>query len=252
VTKQISLAEEELALAKAKMEGGLTSREELLSRYRALESLRGDAESYAAEEQKAVERKTEAESKIREYTAALSSSAKKELASVNERIAETESGLFRLETSSGRLEVLAPVSGLIHALAYKTAGTVLSAGALVTEIIPVGDNPKAQIRIDPKSIGSVHPGLAAKIKVSAYPSDRYGAFRGRLAEVSPTTFIGNDGKPYYRGIVEISGRELEDSGPLDLVPGMTLTAELRTGSKTLLDYLLKPIFASARESFREK
>jgi adhesin transport system membrane fusion protein len=250
--RQVALAEEDAAISRELVDQGMAARPELLAKLKVFEGLIEENESLAAEADKAEERLGEISSRIREFRASQIKQGKSELASVNERIAQAETSLSRLETSAGRLELQAPVTGMVHAINYRSPGSVIPPGAVIMELIPTGKMPNAQIRINPSGIGTVNVGHPTRLKISAYPYDRYGAFKGTLNSISPTTFIGGDGKPYYRGIVRIDGRELEHAETLDLVPGMTLSAELLIGKKTLLQYLLKPIFASAREAFREK
>lgn len=248
----LSLAERDVEITERLVSSGALAPSELSEKQRKVQSLANSLEALTAEANQAQERATEFRIKLDEYRASGIKQLRMDLANTNERIAQAQEQMRRITSNTSRLEIVSPVDGIVHDLRYKTLGTIVPAGAVIMEIIPTGKLPKAQISIDPKSVGSLKVGNPARIKISAYPFDRYGAFVGTLSEISPSTFLNAQGRPYYYGIVEITGRELADSENLDLVAGMTLTADLRTGEKTLMQYLLKPIFASAREAFREK
>ncbi len=250
--RELAFAKEDTKVTGDLVASGAVSNSELTAKLRKIESLKSDIQAVGIEINQAQERVKEYRAKLDEYRTSSIRQVHMELAGVNERLAQAEEQVKKYTTSTNRLEVLAPVDGVVHALNYKTLGTIIPAGAVILELIPTGKLPKAQIRIDPKSIASLKAGNPARVKISAYPFDRFGAFTGTLTEISAATFPSPDGRTYYRGIVEILGRELTSAEPLPLVAGMTLSADLYTGEKTLLQYLLKPIFASAREAFREK
>lgn len=252
LNRALAAAEEDARITASLVASGAVAQSELIDRQRKIEALSNSIEALSVEAEQAQERAAEYRIKLDEYRAAMNKQLRMDLATTNERIALAEEQEKRLASSENRLEIEAPVDGIVHDIKYKTLGTIVPAGAVIMELIPTGKVPKAQIRIDPKSVGSLKPGNQARIKVSAYPFDRFGAFTGTLTDISASTFTSPEGRSYFQGIIEITGRELESSESLDLVAGMTLVADMRTGEKTLMQYLLKPIFASAREAFREK
>ena len=91
------------------------------------------------------------------------------------------------------------------------------------------------------------------VKVTTFDFARYGGIDGTLCEVSATTFLDENGEPYYRGLVNLSQNHVGIDDTVNLVlPGMTVQADIKTGKKTLLEYLLKPVVSSVNESFRER
>ena len=147
------------------------------------------------------------------------------------------------------LEVKSPVSGYIHALSI-TATSIVKPGSTIMEIIPIEVPVVAEIDISPRDVGHVHSGQLVTVKIDSFDYNRYGAVEGVLKEVSPSTFLKPDGVPYYRGLVTINDIDKISFGPL--IPGMTILADIHTGKKSVLEYLLKPIFSSAQEAFRER
>ncbi len=110
-----------------------------------------------------------------------------------------------------------------------------------------------EARISSRDVGHVQAGQPVTVKVATYDYARYGGVPGTLTGVSASTFIGEDGAPFYKGFVELE-RGYVGANPKrnHVLPGMTIHADIKTGSKTLLQYLLKPLYASVDESFHER
>ena len=114
-------------------------------------------------------------------------------------------------------------------------------------------NPPAKARISPRDIGHVSPGQPVKVKVSAFDFARYGEISGSLSSVSATTFLTDAGEAFYRGRVVLDKNYVGGDASRNLiVPGMTVEADIITGSKTILDYPLKPIQVSLNTAFTER
>ena len=158
-----------------------------------------------------------------------------------------------------RTTVLAPVHGTVKNVRVNTIGGVIQPGEHILEIVPLEDQLLVETRIKPSDIAFLRPGLAATVKVSAYDYGIYGGLKGKIDLISPDTLKDDQrapsGRPddnYYRVLVLTDSSTLAVGGKqLPIIPGMTATVEIRTGEKTILDYLLKPIF-KMREAFRER
>jgi hypothetical protein len=102
-------------------------------------------------------------------------------------------------------------------------------------------------------VGHVKVGDQVQVKVGTYDFASYGSIPGVLDSVSASTFLDAERKPYYRGLVTLSKNYLGNDPTRNLVsPGMTVSAEIKTGKKSLLTYLLKPINRTFTESFQER
>ena len=127
-------------------------------------------------------------------------------------------------------------------------------GEEILEIIPLGEELFVEARVKPENIALVERGQATTIKLSAYDYTIYGTLQGQVDFISADTFEdeGNlRGEPFYRVTVRVDMTRLTDrQQEIEIRPGMRATAELQTGSKTVLQYLLKPLYKS-REAFRE-
>ena len=113
---------------------------------------------------------------------------------------------------------------------------------------------KIEARINPRDIAFTFPQMSATIKLTAYDYTVYGNLSGKVTHISADTFDdgpGEDTPPYYKAIIEVDPRSIvQAKGEIEIRPGMQAEAELHVGTKTLLQYLLKPLFKT-REALRE-
>ncbi len=153
-----------------------------------------------------------------------------------------------------RTVITSPMTGIVNALQITTIGGVVRPGEEILEIIPLGEELFVEARVKPEDIARVEPGQAATVKLSAYDYTIYGTLKGAVDFVSADTFEDERNprsEPFYRVTVRVDmSRLTEGQEGIEIRPGMRATAELHTGSKTVLQYLLKPLYKS-REAFRE-
>ena len=153
-----------------------------------------------------------------------------------------------------RTVITSPLAGIVNSLAVTTIGGVIRPGEEIVEIIPLGEELFVEARVKPENIASVKPGQDATIKLSAYDYTIYGTLKGKVDFVSADTFEDERNPrapPYYRVTVRVDRSDLtKRQKDIEIRPGMRAIAELQTGSKTILQYLLKPLYKS-REAFRE-
>lgn len=153
----------------------------------------------------------------------------------------------------GRLEVRAPVRGLVKGLSVNTVGGVVAPGQGLMEIVPMDENLVVEVRISPRYIGPMRVGQPVQVKVSSYDFSRYGSVTGRLESISATTFTGENGERYYRGRVALDKNYVGDERQHNMImPGMTVMADIITGDKTILEYLMKPVHRAMLSSFSER
>lgn len=165
------------------------------------------------------------------------------------------------EQLSGRADVLrrtvlkSPVRGLVKNIRIATIGGVIQPGAPVMEIVPIGTRILIEARIKPSSIGFVRVGQHVEVKLSAYDYTTYGGLKGTIETISPDALGDTDkassGATYYRALVRAEPSTLQARGkPLPVMPGMTGSVEVRTGERSVMSYLLRPMLKS-KEAFQE-
>lgn len=178
--------------------------------------------------------------------------AYEKLAKISGDIAQNVKAIGKLEERIKRLKLLSPVNGFVKGLALNTIGAVVLPGQKIMEIVPYDKNFVVQIKISPQHIGHIKVNQPVNIKFSTFDFSRYGTVDGRLEKISATTFNGSDGERYYHGRVLLSQKHVGKNPNNLIMPGMTVMAEVITGRKTILDYLLKPIQASLQSAFKER
>jgi adhesin transport system membrane fusion protein len=185
--------------------------------------------------------------------------ANSELTRLEGELAQARENVGGREDVMRRTTVRAPVRGTVKNIRITTIGGVIQQGADIVEIVPLEDQLLVEAKIKPSDVAFLRPGLPATVKISAYDYAIYGGLKGTVEYVSPDTLKDDEksraGRPdatYYRLVVRTDKAELVAGGKeYPIIPGMIATAEVRTGEKTILSYLLKPVL-KAREAFRER
>jgi len=181
--------------------------------------------------------------------------AREELAKANADI-ETLSATIKGRTDSlSRLTLRSPVKGIVKNIEVSTVGGVIPPGGQLMEIIPLDDQLLIEARMSPRDIAFIHPGQRATVKITAYDYAIYGGLEGEVSSISPDTIqdeVKRD-EYYYRIFVRTRRNALINKAGkhFPIVPGMIATVDVHTGSKTVLEYLLKPL-NRAREALRER
>ncbi len=152
-----------------------------------------------------------------------------------------------------RTEIRSPVHGVVKRIHVTTLGGVIQPGMEIMEIVPLEDQLLIEARIRPSDIGFLRPNQQATIKFTAYDSTIYGGLSARLEQISADTIMDEQGERYYRVRLRTEKSALgTEEKPLPIITGMTATAELLTGHKTVLDYLLKPLIKARQNALRER
>jgi len=152
-----------------------------------------------------------------------------------------------------RIELRAPTSGVIHQLAAHTIGGVIRAGDTIMEIVPDTDDLLIEARLQPKDIDQVRPGQKAFVRFSSFNQRVTPQLTGSVSFVSADTSRDQQtNAPYFTVRIALPDDERRRLGGLQLVPGMPAEVFMQTGSRTMLNYLLKPITEQMSRAFVEQ
>lgn len=157
-------------------------------------------------------------------------------------------GAFR--DKQAREEIRAPMSGIVNKLYVQTVGGVIRAGEPIAEIVPVDQTIMVEARIVPRDRGEVWPGLPATVKISAYDSAIYGGLDAKVEDVSADVLQDPKGDVYYRVRLRADASNFGKNKPV--IPGMTAEVNIRSGSQTVLDYILGPVISLRDNAIREQ
>jgi len=161
------------------------------------------------------------------------------------------------------LEVRAPDAGIVKDLATHTIGAVVQPGTVLFTIVPSGEALRAEVWVSNADIGFVHEDQPVRVKVAAFPFQKYGMVDGRVrhisADASDTPGPAEDsqgeqtGQSRYRALVELVSQSIERDGYVHtLTPGMQVSAEINLGDRTVLEYILSPVRKAFHEAGRER
>jgi adhesin transport system membrane fusion protein len=175
--------------------------------------------------------------------------AQTELAQAEGELGSVVQTMTGRKDSLDHTELRAPMAGIVKNVRVTTVGASLKPSEELMEIVPGEDDLIIEVRIRPQDVGYLRPNLPATVKIDAYD--------GTLSYLSPDTItedIKPNEQPYYRAQVRINGRRFSarPNEKIDIQPGMTATAEIRTGSNTVLKYLIKPVIKTLSESMHER
>ena len=153
-----------------------------------------------------------------------------------------------------RTDIRSPVDGIINTLDVNTIGAYVQPGAVVGGIVPTSDKLLVEARISPRDVAFVQRGQPALVKITAYDFSIYGGLKGEVVNISADSLVDQENKEtYYQVLVRTDESTLEHNGKeYSIMPGMVASAEIMTGQKTVLDYLLKPINKARSEALTER
>jgi HlyD family secretion protein len=175
---------------------------------------------------------------------------------------KTQGELRKQTYKSGLLELRAAEDGVVKDMLTYTPGAVVQPGAVLLNIVPKKEPLFAEFAIRNEDVGFVAPGQSVKVKLQAYPFQKYGMLDGRVEVVSADSLANEPQKAEaqgqspqsYKALIRLAGQELRapDGEMLKLAPGMVVEAEINQGHRTVLEYLLSPVQRVAQEAARER
>jgi len=185
------------------------------------------------------------------------SESQAELAKAQDELATQRQSLAARKTVLDQVDIHAPVKGVVKNIRITTRGGVVRPAEEIMQIVPLEEELLVEIKIKPADVAFLRPGLPASVKLDAYDYTIYGTLNGELTYISPDTLTEETSREqlkYYRGIVRTTGSKLRNprSEKIEIIPGMTASAEIKTGERTVMQYLLKPITRGIKESMHER
>jgi adhesin transport system membrane fusion protein len=250
------LVSQELKISKPMAAQGVMSAVEILRLERQLSDVKGQMDAARLAIPRLEQAAAEARSKITASMAKFRSDAAADLNLARAELAGTSAVSLAAEDRLARTAVRSPVSGIIKQLKVTTVGGVIQPGMEVMEIVPLEDNLLVETKIRPSDVGFLRPGQEATVKVTAYDFSIYGGLDALVENITAdtiTTEKGDKTESFY--IVRVRTKSTTFSASkkaLPIMPGMVATVHIRTGKKTILNYLLKPIIKARYDAMRER
>lgn len=198
-----------------------------------------------------------------------------DLSEAEQKAAALAEDLVKANQKIEQAVLRAPVEGTIQQLAVHSIGGVVTPAQVLMVVVPIDSHPEAEVMVSNRDIGFVSPGQEAEIKVDTFNFTRYGLLRGRVVTLSqdaitrdkpadrvassktPNTFADTS-EPQgqelvYAARLALEGTQLNIDGKMiDVSPGMAISAEIKTGRRHIIEYLLSPLLRYKQESLRER
>jgi len=175
-----------------------------------------------------------------------------ELGKTTELWRELQAEERALAQRSARFEIKAPVAGVVMNLPLTKENAVIAPGGVVADIVPANQAVVMEVMVTPRDIGFIQVGQKAVVKVDAFDYSRFGSVAGKVKRVSPTSIkLKENGATFYKVQVSLDNPYIGSSERL-ITAGMTGEADIVTGRKSVIQYLLKPIFLTADTAFHER
>ncbi len=171
----------------------------------------------------------------------------------SEQISQYGEELTKMRRRQALTRLTAPVAGTVQQLAIHTVGGVVTEAQPLMAVVPANETLEVEAQIENRDIGFVRPGQAATVKIDSFPYTRYGYLEGEVVSVSHDAV-----QDERKGLVFLARVRLErnhlmiDDARVTLSAGMTVSAEIRTGKRRVIDYFLSPLQVHVGGSLRER
>ncbi len=250
--QHIDLLQEEKSMYDTIIDQDAFSKRDYLRIQREVNNANGELIKLLGEEKLASQELQETKNRLSQLTLSLDENTAEKIGAINSESMEIEKTIAKLRDKVNRMKIFSPVAGIVKSL-KANAGGVISPGGLILEVVPLTNELLAEVKVTTKDIGHVKVGDKVRVKVLTFDFARYGDVEGTLQSISPSTYSDEKGNPYYEALVSLSKNHAGNPEANNkLIPGMTVQADIITGQRTILQYLLKPIHSTMQLAFAER
>ncbi|SCY49119.1 HlyD family type I secretion periplasmic adaptor subunit [Paracoccus tibetensis] len=250
--RQAALIGADLADQQSLLDRGLSQRSRVTALGREAAQMDGDLGAMQARRAAARTRLSELEVMKLRLRAEQRERAEAELRELGPRELELAEHRRALRERASRLAIRAPVAGIVHNMQVTTPRGVIRPAEPLLWLVPQDRPLLVAVRVPPMMVDVLTPGQQVALRVAAVSARHTPEISGRLERVAPDVLVDEMTRsPYFRAEVSIPPAEVDRLAPLALLPGMAVEAYIRTGERTPLDYLTKPLTDYFARAFRE-
>lgn len=242
---------EEVADTLKLLDQGFSEKTRLREAERSLASFAGEAAELAANIAATQVQIGETELQILQLRSEFQNEVVAELSETQTSLKDLSERLTALQDVVRRTSIVSPDTGIVNGMQVHTIGGVLGPGSLIAEIVPESDELVIEASVNPIDIDRLSEGQEARIRFSTFGNNAP-TIKGTLLRLSADALtVESTGASYYLARIEVQQKSLEELGDLALLPGMPAEVYINTGSRTLLQYLFKPLSNAVARSFNE-
>jgi hemolysin D len=249
----LPLVAERTEMSKKMVDEGVISKMEYLKAQEELVDLQRSQESAMAKVREAKAAIASLQQQRQQAQSEFERDRMKELTEIEAKVKSLTEDLTKADQRQLLQRILSPVDGVVQQLQVHTIGGVAETAKPLMQIVPEGAPVEIEAKILNKDIGFVHEGQAAVIKMEAFPFTRYGTLDGEVTEVSDDAIEDEkQGLLFTARIAVPNAKLLVEDKMLPLSPGMMASVEIKTGSRTMMEYVLSPVMKATGEAGRER
>ena len=193
---------------------------------------------------------TQAQNQSQTQTAETNSAFNNQIITAEKRIIELENNLVKAKQILAQTTITAPVDGTVLSLTVKTIGGVVNAGQQLAQIVPEKVPLYVDAALDNQDVGFVKPGQRVVVKVATYPFQRYGYLEGTVENISPDAIQDDKKSLIYKAKIKLNDEKSSKQNQIKLLPGMSVSAEITTGQRRIIEFFLDPLMTKADESLK--
>lgn len=250
---QVDLERQKFEIQEGLLKDGFTSRRRYLDAQTEYQRALLNRQQTAGNLETAREMLAEAQAGLAQAGAVVNRDVADERARIAQERNELTQEAAKLKDRQSRLFVKAPIDGYIQLVGQSGRGAVVNPGDLIAEIVPISEQLVAEVKVDPKDIGHIEVGHEAEITITSYDPNIQGTIKGQVETISASSFENEKGEYYFKAIVAFTGNTIgEGTNQRPVRPGMQVNAQIVTGSKSILRYLLHPVTRAMRTIFTER
>ncbi|ETA71179.1 MULTISPECIES: HlyD family type I secretion periplasmic adaptor subunit [Mesorhizobium] len=254
LTKNLEVSDRETALVESLVKKGLMARTEQIRVEREQTELHGQLNLAGETIKKAKAAITEAQLQVNELGLQLQQEALSDLTQALADLSVVDETIRGATDKVARTDIRSPVDGIVNTLDINTVGAFVQPGAVVAGIVPTSETLLVEARVSPRDVAFIRPDQDALIKITAYDFSIFGGIEGKVSNITADSLVDQKtGEPYYQVRVATERSTLtRDGKTYSIIPGMICSVDIKTGRKTILTYLLKPINKAREEAMSER
>ncbi|RWK58033.1 HlyD family type I secretion periplasmic adaptor subunit [Mesorhizobium sp.] len=254
LTKNLVVSDEEAKLVGSMVKKGLMARTEQIRVEREQTELNGQLNLSGETVKKIRSTITEAQLQVEELGLQLQQEALDELTQALAELSVVDETIRGATDKVARTDIRSPVDGIVNTLELNTVGAFVQPGSVVAGIVPTSETLLVEARVSPRDVAFIRPDQEALIKVTAYDFSIFGGIEGKVSNITADSLVDEKtGEPFYQVRVATDKSTLERDGKAySIIPGMICSVDIKTGRKTILSYLLKPINKARQEAMSER
>ncbi|PTX57085.1 adhesin transport system membrane fusion protein [Litoreibacter ponti] len=250
---RIAIEAAELGRAENLVRAGLTTLRQLTEYERRHAEIKGDVVRARAALVEAQANKQDAERALSEFFTTTRDTLYADLEATSEELSLLQRAIVENRLRVDRLTITTPVTGVVQAMYVNSQNEVLEPGGLVAEILPTSDRLIAELHLKPRDIGHITVGDPVEIKLTTFNTKKFGVLAGWVAQISATSTRNEQLETYFKVKVDLGQDWVGENGEfLAIKAGMEVNASIITGTRTVLDYVLNPLFDPFQRAFGER